>query len=106
MDENRLFDNVTAYVNNMGSLVKRDRNHPAVIIWSFCNEDGCEGSHEVGGPRFKEISYHFDGTRPVLANMFTYNDLLSNTIDVQVARALTQLSRALVISSWSSLRCG
>jgi beta-galactosidase/beta-glucuronidase len=86
MDENRLFDNVTAYVNNMGSLVKRDRNHPAVIIWSFCNEDGCEGSHETGGPRFKEISYHFDGSRPVLANMFTFNDLLSNTIDVQVPR--------------------
>ena len=36
-----------------------------------------------GGPRFKEISTHFDGTRPVLANMFTFNDLLSNTIDVQ-----------------------
>ena len=33
MDENRLFDNNTADVNNMGALVKRDRNHPAVIIW-------------------------------------------------------------------------
>jgi hypothetical protein len=33
MDENRLFDNNSAYVNNMGALVKRDRNHPAVVIW-------------------------------------------------------------------------
>ena len=28
MDENRLFDNNTKYVENMGALVKRDRNHP------------------------------------------------------------------------------
>jgi hypothetical protein len=28
MDENREFDNNTEYVNNMGSMVKRDRNHP------------------------------------------------------------------------------
>merc|ERR1719236_274661 len=30
MDENRLFANETRYVNNMGVLVKRDRNHPSV----------------------------------------------------------------------------
>mmetsp|Transcript_74736 Transcript_74736/g.167608 ORF Transcript_74736/g.167608 Transcript_74736/m.167608 type:complete len:905 (-) Transcript_74736:54-2768(-) len=83
MDENRLFANETRYVINMGALVKRDRNHPSVVIWSFCNEGGCEGSHEAGGPRFQEISYKYDGTRPTLANMFTFGDLLSNTIDVQ-----------------------
>ena len=83
MDENRLFDNTTAFVTNMGALVKRDRNHPSVVIWSFCNEGGCEGSHETGGPRFQAISQKYDGTRPTLANMFTFGDLLSNTIDVQ-----------------------
>ena len=91
----------------MGAMVKRDRNHPSIIIWSFCNEAGCEGSQEQGGPAFREIAYHFDGSRelpryrwhlgcilviwvaffsrchsdilrtgPVLANMFTFNDLL------------------------------
>ena len=83
MDENRLFDNNSAYVTNMGAMVKRDRNHPAVVIWSFCNEAGCEGAHETGGPAFREIAYRFDGSRPTLANMFTFGDLLSNTIDVQ-----------------------
>ena len=83
MDENRLFANETRYVTNMGAMVKRDRNHPSVVIWSFCNEAGCEGSHETGGPRFREISYKYDGSRPTLANMFTFGDLLSNTIDVQ-----------------------
>lgn len=83
MDENRLFANETRYVLNMGAMVKRDRNHPSVVIWSFCNEAGCEGSHEEGGPRFREIAYRFDGSRPTLANMFTFGDLLSKTIDVQ-----------------------
>ena len=54
MDENRQFANNSEYVSNMGSMVKRDRNHPSIIIWSFCNEAGCEGSLENGGPRFRE----------------------------------------------------
>ena len=49
MDENRLFSNTTAFVDNMADLVKRDRSHVSNIIWSFCNEAGCEGSQETGG---------------------------------------------------------
>lgn len=83
MDENRLFDDNPDYVKNMGDLVRRDRNHPSVVVWSFCNEVGCEGKHEKGGPAFQDITTKFDGTRPTLANMFTFNDLLSNTVDIQ-----------------------
>ena len=83
VDENRLFDDNPEYVKNMATLVKRDRNHPSVIIWSFCNELGCEGKHEKGGPAFQAIVTELDGTRPTLANMFTFNDLLSNAVDVQ-----------------------
>ena len=83
INENRLFANSTRYVQNMADLVLRDRNHPSVIIWSFCNEVGCEDFHEYGGPSFQNITKTLDPTRPTLANMFTYNDLLSNTIDIQ-----------------------
>jgi beta-galactosidase/beta-glucuronidase len=83
IDENRLFDDNPEYVKNMMDLVQRDRNHPSVIIWSFCNERGCEGTHEQGGPSFQAVTTMLDGTRPTLANMFTFNDLLSNTVDVQ-----------------------
>ena len=44
--------------------------------------------NQDGGPRFQKATYELDGTRPTLANMFTFGDLLSNTIDVQVGPGL------------------
>lgn len=76
MDENRLFGNVSSYVEAMGDLVRRDRNHASIVIWSFCNEAGCEGSQEAGAPAFRDITYAVDGSRPVLANMFTFGGTL------------------------------
>lgn len=83
LNENRLFANNTKYVENMKSLVKRDRNHPSVILWSFCNELGCQGQREVAGPAFQEVVDTYDGTRPTLANMMNYGGILSDTVDVQ-----------------------
>jgi beta-galactosidase/beta-glucuronidase len=31
-------------VQDMGSMVLRDRNHPSVIVYSYCNEIEC---HQV-----------------------------------------------------------
>ena len=42
MDENRLFANSSKYVANMGALVRRDRNHPSVVMWSVANEPDSE----------------------------------------------------------------
>jgi len=46
-------------------MVKRDRNHPSVTIWSFCNEGACGASDGSG---FRNVTYQYDGTRPVLGN--------------------------------------
>ena len=35
LDENRVF--AVGLDGNMADLVQRDRNHPSVIFWSFCN---------------------------------------------------------------------
>ena len=84
MDENRQILNDSQHIGDMRDLVHRDRNHPSVTIWSFCNEAGCESSvNQAGGPAFQEVTYAMDGSRPTLANMFTFGDLLSKTIDVQ-----------------------
>jgi hypothetical protein len=83
LDENRLFGNNSHYVDNMQALVKRDRNHPSVILWSFCNELDCQGEHEAAGPAFQQVVDTLDGTRPTLANMMKYGGILSDTVDVQ-----------------------
>ena len=68
MDENRDFEVGQKFYDNMADLVQRDRNHPSVVIWSFCNEGGCTPTG-AAGPGFRHVSYEFDGTRPVLGNM-------------------------------------
>ena len=39
MDENRLLGSDAANTDNLESLIKRDRNHPSVFIWSLANEE-------------------------------------------------------------------
>jgi len=52
-------------------LVKRDRNHPSVIIWSICNEVLCNSADGVADARrLKALMHSLDplGGRPVSAN--------------------------------------
>jgi beta-galactosidase len=45
MDENRLLGSDAANTDNLESLIKRDRNHPSVFIWSLANEEwGTQGT--------------------------------------------------------------
>ena len=47
-----LFANESKYVTNMGALVKRDRNHPAVVLWSFCGDNASSIDTEIPVSRF------------------------------------------------------
>ena len=46
MDETRQFNSAPEYLSQLEWLVRRDRNHPSVIIWSLFNEEGLEVNRE------------------------------------------------------------
>ncbi len=69
MDENRRFEANEDTVLNIRTMVKRDRNHPSVILWSIFNEETIQGSEESLSlyARLKSIIKKLDPTRPVTA---------------------------------------
>lgn len=70
------------------AMVLRDRNHPSVVIWSLCNEGGCQIGSSVGasiGSQFKNVINYADTTRPITANSewsIGSSDTLGNIVDV------------------------
>lgn len=67
-DEARDFGPQQRYVNDMAAMVRRDRNHPSVVVWSVCNEIECHEATNDTGTRFRAAAKQLDPTRPVTAN--------------------------------------
>jgi hypothetical protein len=98
MDETRQFNAENSSVAALAALVRRDRNHPCVAMWSFCNEAACEQkgpeatNPQLGAPMMRAAAKSIDPTRPVAANTPGWHgnyppwiptDILTENIDIQ-----------------------
>ena len=71
MNENRHFNSGDEYIRQLEWLVRRDRNHPSVFMWSVFNEEPSQGS-EIGFEMVRRMAAtvkRLDATRPVTAAM-------------------------------------
>src|SRR5205823_550449 len=71
MDETRMMSSNPEGLSQLERLIRRDRNHPSVIIWSLGNEEREQGSER--GARIvttmKRLTKSLDPTRPVTVAM-------------------------------------
>lgn len=71
MDENRHFNPSADYLPQLEWMVRRDRNHPSVILWSIFNEEplqSTESGYEMARRMVAAVK-RLDATRPVTAAM-------------------------------------
>jgi beta-galactosidase len=69
IDENRNFNTTPEYMRMLEWLVRRDRNHPSVFLWSVFNEEPMQGTVQ-GYEMVRRMSTavkRLDPTRPVTA---------------------------------------
>lgn len=67
MDENRIFHSSDIVIDEVRRLIKRDRNHPSVCMWSLYNEEDFV-THETGKRIFRTLAAEarkLDPTRPM-----------------------------------------
>ena len=72
MVENRLMDTAEDCIDQLQTLIRRDRNHPCVAIWSLGNEEMVVQGTDIGVrimTRLRRVVKSLDPTRPVTCAM-------------------------------------
>lgn len=86
IDENRRLKDDPDTLAQLATMVKRDRNHPSVIAWSICNEEGRQGTPEGRkiAAKMRKVILSLDDTRPVTAAMNGgWGKGISSVLDLQ-----------------------
>jgi beta-galactosidase len=87
MNENRNFNPSDDYIGQLQWLIRRDRNHPSIILWSVFNEEPMQGTeigYEMVRKMYAEVK-KLDTTRPVTAAMnggFFTSVNVSHAVDI------------------------
>ena len=97
IDENRMFGINTEHFDLMERMIRRDVNHPSVILWSIGNEEWAVEYDPIGrdiARRMVDFVHSIDNTRPVTygncggreavlaCDVFGYNYVVQNAIEV------------------------
>ncbi|HWU50717.1 MAG TPA: beta-galactosidase GalA [Asticcacaulis sp.] len=85
IDETRMMTSSQAGLDDLATLIRRDRNHPSVMLWSIGNEEPQQGTERgaVIARHMKRVCNDLDPTRPITAAMDNgYGKGISDVIDV------------------------
>ncbi len=65
--ETRMMSSNPEGLAQLENLIRRNRNHPSVFMWSLGNEEGTANSERGVGilTKMKTVAYNLDGSRPV-----------------------------------------
>lgn len=87
MDENRVLGTAPEFMHQLRDLVKRDRNHPSVILWSIGNEEtllqGTAMGARIAAAMIRQVRRLDETRRVTLAMNGSWGEGASRVIDVQ-----------------------
>jgi beta-galactosidase len=97
MDETRAFGTSGEALFQLRQLVRRDRNHPSVILWSLANEEMACHTTDVGRRIFERMKQEvlvLDDTRPFTAGVNNDWDVPTGLIEAEDVHGINYLPNA------------
>jgi len=85
LDETRMMTSSEEGIDQLRTMILRDRNHPSVMLWSIGNEEPQQGTERGAhiAATMKRVCAEFDPTRPITAAMDGgYGEGITSVIDV------------------------